>query len=136
MTKPNDFTLNSDYLSLAQTDSQELTAYFAAEHFEPGYYNTRTQDFTVPQSKGAIDMFLISVNGSDYTLGASLILSMVGTDWQGQDRYHLLEFNVVRTGPSTIQVQLHEFTSRTGGYDMPMQTVKVKVSSFKPPNIF
>ena len=127
MTKPSNFILNSDYLALAQTDTEELTAYFLQETFPAGQSYTRTQDFTVPESQGAIDMFLISLNGADYVLGASLTVSVMQP---------YLEFIVLRTSPTNIQIQLHEYTSQTGGYDMPMQTVKVKVASFKPPNLF
>lgn len=133
MTKPSNFIMNSDYLSLAQTDSNELTAYFPPEHFEAGSQNVRTRDFTVRQSQGAIDMFMISLNNADYVLGADLLAHEIG---QGDPPYYMLDFLVLRTGPSTIQVQLHEACYYTGGFDMPMQTVKVKVSSFKPPNLF
>lgn len=133
MTKPSNFTMNSDYVSLAQTDSDEFTAFFAPEHFDSGYQNTRTRDFTVKTSKGAIDMFMISLNGADYVLGADLLAHQIG---QGDPPYYYLDFLVLRTGPSTIQVQLHEACYYTGGFDMPMQTVKVKVASFKPPNLF
>lgn len=132
MTKPSDFTLNSDYLALAQTDSQELTAVFAPEHFDPGQV-VRTYNFTVNPSQGAIDMFLISLNGADYVLGASLLERQYG---QGDPPYYYLEFLVMRTSPTNIQVQMHEYNNYTGGVSLPMQTVKVKVSSFKPPNIF
>ena len=133
MTKPSKFIMNSDYVSLAQTDTDEFTAYFPPEHFNAGSQNTRTRDFTVSSSQGAIDMFMISLNGSDYTLGASVLAHSIG---QGDPPYYYLDFLVLRTGPSTIQVQLHEACYYTGGFDMPMQTVKVKVASFKPPNLF
>lgn len=134
MTKPNNFTLNSDYLALSQTDSQELTAIFPAEHFDGGTQITRTRDFTVRTSQGAIDMFMISLNGSDYVLGSSLLDHQISPSYDPP--YYYLEFMAMRTGPSTIQIQLHEACYYTGGFDMPMQTVKVKVSSFKPPNVF
>lgn len=127
MTKPNDFTLNTDYLALAQTDKTEFTVYFPAETFSPGYAHDRTQDFRVPYSKGAIDMFLMSLNGGTYVLGAEIIASTTSPS---------LIFYVSRINPQTIRVRLHEFTSQSGGYSMPMQTVKVKVCSFKPPDTF
>lgn len=127
MTKPNDFILNSDYLALAQTNKADFTAYFPAESFQPGQPYDRTQDFTVPYSQGAIDMFLISLNGSEYVLGAELVASVNSP---------ILVFFVSRINPNTIRIRLHEFNSRTGGYDMPMQTVKIKVASFAPPNVF
>ena len=127
MTKPNNFIMNSDYLSLAQTGSAEFTAYFPSETFQAGTPYTRTQDFTVQSQRGAVDMFLISLNGGDYNLGAKYEISRNSP---------FLNILIYRTNPSTIRVQLHEFTSQTGGYTMPMQTVKFKVSSFKPPNVF
>lgn len=127
MTKPSDFTMNSDYVSLAQTASTELTAYFPAEHFNAGQQITRTRDFTVSPSQGSVDMFLISLNGDDYTLGAKLVSSVMNP---------LLQFRVYRVNQNTIRVNLHEYNNTSGGFDMPMQTVKIKVSSFKPPNIF
>lgn len=127
MTKPNEFILNSDYLALAQTGTTEVTAYFSAETFSAGSTHIRTRDFTVASSQGAIDATLISLNGSDYILGSHL------TDNVMQPT---MSFFVRRTSPTNIQVQLRVYTSRTGGYSMPLQTVKVKIASFKPPNVF
>lgn len=127
MTKPNDFILNTDYLSLAQTNKAELTAYFPAETFTPGYAHDRNQDFTVPSSPGAIDTFMISHNGGDFKLGGFLALSI---------NTQVLSIIVYRLNANTIRVKLHEFTNKTGGYSMPAQTIKVKLVSFKPPNVF
>ena len=127
MTKPSDFTLNSDYLSLTQTGSVEGTVIFAAEHFDSGTMYTRTQDFKVPSQPGAVDMFLLSRNGSDYTLGSQIIVSM------NAPNFWIITY---RLNADTIRVMLRVFLSQIGGYDMPMQTIKVKVSSFKPPNVF
>ena len=127
MTKPSNFILNSDYLALAQTGTTEFTAYFSAENFSAGQTHIRTRDFTVQSSQGSIDMVLISLNGGDYILGSRLTESTMQPT---------MSFFVRRTSPTNIQVQLRLYTSRTGGYSMPLQTVKVKVSSFKPPNIF
>ena len=124
MTKPSDFILNTDYLALAQTNTAEFTAVFAAETFPSGQANDRSQDFTVPASKGTIDRVLISINGGDYTVGSRLVLSTIPA----------LSIYVYRPNATTIRVRLHEFGSSS--YSMPMQTVKVKVSSFKSPNIF
>ena len=127
MTKPKDFIFNSDYLALAQTDKNEFTAIFPAESFPGGYTYDRTQDFTVPYTPGAIDMFLLSLNGGDYTLGNAITIES-----------HIYELYIFasRIDARTIRVRLHEFNSQTSGYNMPMQTVKVKLTSFAPPNLF
>ena len=126
MTKPSDFILNSDYLALAQTGSAEGMAVFAAETFPAGTAYTRTADFTVPATPGAIDMFLVSRNGDDYTIGSSRTISMNSPN---------LWISIYRLNATTIRVMLREFTNTTGGYSMPTQTIRVKVSSFKPPNV-
>lgn len=127
MTKPSDFTLNSDYLSLTQTGSEEGMVVFAAEHFDPGTMYTRTQDFKVSSQPGAVDMFLLSRNGGEYTLGSQIIVSL------NTPNFWIITY---RLNANTIRVMLRVFLSQTGGFDMPMQTIRVKVSSFKPPNVF
>lgn len=128
MTKPNDFILNSDYLALAQTNNAtEFTAIFAAETFPAGYAYDRTQDFKAPSSPGAIDMYLTSLNGGEYNLGNYIVISSGSPT---------LSIYISRVTSNVIRVRLHEFTNQTGGYSMPMQTLKIKVTSFEPPDVF
>lgn len=127
MTKPSDFIMNSDYLSLAQTSSDELTAYFPQATIQGGQPYTTYQDFQVKATPGAIDMFLVSLNGTDYVVGPEYVIS---------DSTAFLNVVAFRNTPSTIRVQLHGYTSYSGGYVMPTQTIKLKISSFKPPNVF
>lgn len=127
MTKPNDFILNSDYLALAQTSTSDLTAYFGAETFSPGQAYDRTQDFVVPEAPASVDMCLISLNDGNYTLGSHYVIS---------SNQPILHITVYRLNATTLRVKLHEFNSQAGGYYMPTQKVKIKVASFKPPNIF
>lgn len=127
MTKPSDFIMNSDYLSLAQTSSDELTAYFPQATVQAGQPYTTYQDFQVKATTGAVDMFLVSINGSNYAIGPEYALSSTAP---------FLSIIAFRNTPSTIRVQVHAFTSQSGGYVMPTLTVKLKISSFKPPNVF
>lgn len=126
MTKPNDFILNTDYLALAQVSTSEFTAVFPAETFAGGQANDRTRDFTLRATAGAIDRIMISHNGGAYTLGNSLTISIMPT----------VIIYVYRPDASTLRIRLHEYTSSSGGYSMPTQTIQVKVSSFRPPNVF
>jgi hypothetical protein len=126
MTKPSEFKLNTDYLALAQVSDAEFTAVFPPETFQGGQVYDRTQDFTLTATKGAIDRVLISHNGSDYTVGSALTISTAP----------ILTLFVYRPNSSTLRIRLHEYTSSSSGYAMPMQTIKVKISSFKPPNVF
>ena len=132
MTKPNDFILNSDYLALAQTNKGEFTAYFPAASFTPGYAYDTHQDFIVPASEGAIDMCLASLNGAPYKVASMINLSNL----YGEQPLYFLTIRIYRVGAKTMRVSLHGFTNYTYGYDMPAQTVRVRFSSFKPPNVF
>jgi hypothetical protein len=127
MTKPSNFIANSDYLSLAQKSNTDFTVVFPAENFPPGAREIRTHDITVPSIKGAIDEVMISRNGSDYYLGNSLTVSANSPS---------LTFYIYRPSPNTLRVRLLTSNSSQSGYSMPMQTLKIRVSSFLPPNVF
>ena len=118
--------MNTDYLSLAQKNTTEFTVVFPQEHFNPGNYE-RTHDITVPTIKGAIDEAMISLNGSDYYLGNALHV---------ESNSPSLGFGVYRPAPNTIRVRLVTSNSQTGGWTMPTQTLRVRVSSYLPPNVF
>ena len=126
--KPSNFIANSDYLCLAQKNNSEFTAIFPPETFSgPTTAYDRHIDFKVPSIKGAIDEIMISYNGSEYLLGASI--------WTGTVTPAGLGIIVSRISPDTIRVNLH-IAVYVASYSMPMQTYKVRVSSFLPPNIF
>ena len=131
MTKPNDFILNSDYLGLVQTNKAEFTAYFPAETFPESEEIERSQDYTVPYSPGAIDMFLVSVNNNNFAIGPRVSLQNGSPTLNS-----IVEILASRISPSTIRVRLHEFNVVSGGYSMPAQTLRFKVVSFIPPNVF
>lgn len=127
MTKPSSFILNSDYLALAQSGRSEFTASFPAQTHQGGYAYDTDRDFQVASIPGAIDRVLISRNGGDYVLGSYLVVD----DPSGA----FVTIKVFRPNSSTVRVRLHVYSSQTT-YTVPAQTVKVKISSFQPPNIF
>jgi hypothetical protein len=127
MTKPSNFIVNSDYLSLAQKSNTDFTVVFPAETFQPGAREIRTHDITVPSINGAIDEIMISRNDGDYMIGNYLVV---------EGNSPSLSFYIFRPSPNTLRVRLFTSNSSPNGYSMPMQTIKVRVSSFLPPNIF
>ena len=127
MTKPSNFIMNSDYLSLTQKDNSEFTVIFAPESFPAGQGTTRTQDITVSSLKGAIDEVMISLNGGDYRVGSGITLD---------SNSPFLTFYVYRVNPTTLRVRLWVYPPGSGSYSMPLQTLKIHVSSFFPPNVF
>lgn len=129
MTKPNQFIVNTDYLSIAQSDNVEYTASFPSETFSAGTYN-RDQDFSISTTKGALDRILISRNGDDYTVGS---YRLVDVSSSGLATY--FSINVYRPSSNTIRVRLHIHSSRES-FTVPAQTIKIKVACFQPPNVF
>lgn len=127
MTKPSNFIANSDYLSLAQKSTTEFTVVFPQEHFNPGSSYDRNQDINIPSIKGAIDEIMISVNGSEYYLGNYININSNSPS---------LDFYVYRPSPDVLRVRLHTHNVDSGGYDMPTQTLKIRASSYLPPNVF
>ena len=124
--KPNEFILNTDYLSLAQTNQKTISAFFAPEPFSGGQAHNRYQDYNIPRPQGAIDRILISHNGGNFRVGDRLVIS---------SSPNIVYVKVYRTNPSTIRVHLHVYTSQSS-YNMPTQNIQVKVDSFKPPNVY
>ena len=127
MTKPSDFILNSDYLALAQSGRNEFTANFPAQTHPGGYAYDTDRDFQIASIPGAIDRVLMSRNGSDYMLGSFLVVD----DPSGAD----VSIKVYRPNSSTVRVRMHVFSNQTS-YTVSAQTVKVKIASFQPPNVF
>ena len=126
MTMPKDFIMNTDYLSLAQVGNTEFTAYFGGETFTGGQTYDRYQNFTVEEMGGAIDRILISMDGTNYSVGEKLYVSTSPA---------ILYFTVSRTSPTNVQVRLHLYTSQPS-YQMPTQTLFIKIASFRPPNVY
>ena len=125
MTKPKDFALNTDYLALAQVGTAEFVAVFPSETFAGGSSYSRTQDFPIGANPGATDQIMVSCNEDEYTVGNSRII---------QSTPRTLEVYAYRPNTSTIRINLHVYTGND--YTMPMQTIKIKVASFRPPNVF
>ena len=129
MTKPSDFIANSDFLSLAQKNNTEYTITFPQETFPgPTKSYDRHLEFNVPAIKGAIDEIAISYNGSEYLLGASI--------WTGTVNPAGIGIIVSRISPDTITVNLHVTVFNVSSYSMPTQTLKIRMSSYLPPNVF
>ena len=128
MTKPNKFIMNSDYLPLAQTSKTDFTAYFLTAQVTGGQPYDKYVDFTVPSSPGAVDIMEMKYNDNGFCLGNQIIVETTGT----------MDFIiwVTRVNSTTMRVNLHVYTSSPSGYTLPNTTVQVKLSSFKPPNVF
>ena len=129
MTKANDFKMNTDYLALAEVSRGEFTATFASEILAPGAISDRRQDFNSPTEQGAIDRYLFSINGSDF-----YITNYVTDKSENPDAS--IKIYAYRSNPSTITIRCKiKNWSSSQSYTAPTQIARIRVSSFKPPNV-
>ena len=126
--KQNKFILNSDYLSIAQTNTSENTVYVGGGTLLPHQHTEQFFDFTVPAQKGAIDRTYINYDNNGWMIGSimriSLSIELTGI------------VHVFRTNSNTLRVQflLENYSGNTNSY--PSMTFTIRVASFRPPNVF
>lgn len=134
MTKPSDFILNSDFLSIAQISSNTLTANFSGGTLSGGDYIERTVDFSVAAQNGAIDNIMLSKDGGNYQVGNWQRLEIAPNDSEFKRIVGFI--SVYRINASTLRAQMVLENVSPNALDYPAMTYKIKVSSFKPPNVF
>lgn len=131
MTKPSDFILNSDYLSIAQTGRSSHTATFGGGTLQPagyvGDYVVQHVDFTITSELGAIDRIMISDNGSDYYVGSQMSVAPSA---------NVVGFlNVYRVSKNVIRAELVLTNNANTTSTYPTIIFRIKITSFKPPNV-
>lgn len=126
--KPNDFIMNSDYLSIAQVSSNSYTVSIAAGSLTGNAYTEQDFDFAIRTQKGASDRIMINKDGGRYYLGSYRQIEPA-TDVYGFIQAYRTEANKLH-----VKVVLENYSDTTSAY--PAMTFKLKVSSFRPPNVF
>lgn len=128
MTKPNQFIINTDYLSIAQTGSSNHSVTLSAGTISPGSFIERFFDFSIQAQTGAIDRVLISKDGGRYYIGMYRSIN------PSADVYGFI--SVYRNSSTNIRVQivLENYSTSTATY--PSMTFDIKITSFAPPNVF
>ena len=126
--KPSEFILNSDYLSIAQVDSKNYNVYVGGGSIAGFGYTEQNFDFATPAQTGAIDRILISKDNGDYMLGSymSLVVNMDVTGF----------IQITRTSKTNLRAKFVLSNYNSGVSTYPAMSFKIKVSSFKPPNVF
>lgn len=134
MTKPNDFIMNSDYLSIAQIGSNTFDIIVPSGTLVVNGYTEQNFDFAVTPINGAIDRVYINKDGAGYLLGSYMNLTPVYSD--NGNTYITGALRVFRTAPDNIRAQLvlQNYGQSTTSY--PAMNFTIKVSSFRPPNVF
>lgn len=117
MARPNNFIMNTDYLSIAQYGKYQHT-YVISGGSTPS--TTVYQDFTVPASNGSIDQIMISLNDGPFKLGLRYAPSEGG---------HL---DIYRVSANTLRAEMTFADTPTH----PLYKFTIKALCFKPPNVF
>lgn len=127
--KPNEFIMNTDYLSIAQIGKNEITMVINSGTLSPGEQRRQQADYTIYAEDGAIDQIMLSSDGNSFVVGSTDTLSTNGTD--------IGTIYVFRTSRSNIRVVASiNNTFSPDPLTYPTITYKIKISSFRPPNIF
>ena len=126
--KPSDFILNSDYLSIAQVSSNTFTLAIGAGSLTGNNYTERNIDFKIRAQKGACDRILISKDGGRYYIGSYRQLN------PNTDIYGFIQLARTSADNLRAKVVLENYSTSTESY--PTMTFSIKVSSFRPPNVF
>ena len=127
--KPHKFILNSDYLSIAQTNRNTYNVYIGSGTLQPGGYTEQNFDFAIQSNAGAIDRILIAKDSDPLLVGSYMNLAPTSTI------FGFLQ--VFRTSPTNIRAQLVlENQMGTGAESYPGMVFTIRVASFKPPNVF
>lgn len=130
--KPSDFILNSDYLSIAQTQRKTYDVYFGGGSLLVNGDTYQTVDFNTPPQQGAIDRILIQKDGGNWFFGSYMTLT---PSWDGTNQ--VVGFiGVSRPNKNTLRVEFYLQNYGSGTSTYPSMTFKIKVSTFRPPNVF
>lgn len=132
--KPSDFKLNSDYLSIAQVDSNTYNVTVGAGSLAVNSYTEQNFDFNTRGQQGAVDRILIKKDSGNYMLGS--YMTLIPT-WSSDFSNNVSGFiQIYRTSKTNIRAKLvlQNFGQGTSTY--PNMTFSIKVCSFKAPNVF
>lgn len=130
---PSKFTLNSDYLSIAQISSNTYDVTVGGGTLVFGGYTEQNFDFAIKANAGASDRIIISKDSGDYMLGSTMLLTP--TYDAGENKIVTGFLQLYRTTASNIRAKLVLENQGSGSASYPAMYFRIKVSSFKPPNV-
>lgn len=136
MTKPSDFILNTDYLSIAQVGRNTYTFTMPGGSLAPWAFVERDFDFTTDTQNGMIDNILIKKDSDPYLNCTYERLQPTTTS----DGIIVGEISVYRPSSTQIRARIilenQSLTYPEVTLSYPSMTFTIKVASFLPPNIF
>lgn len=132
--RPSDFILNSDYLSIAQVSSNKYDITVGAGSLTVNNSSTQNFDFNTSAQTGIIDRVSISKDGGSFRIGSNMTFYPT---WQSDLSNNVRgDLFVYRIDKTHIRVQIILQNYGTGTSTYPSMTFSIKVSSFRPPNVF
>jgi hypothetical protein len=146
--KASNFTLNSDFLSIAQVNSKEFTVYVGGGTLMPEEQSVQEFSFRSPTQNGCIDRIMIKKDASNYMVGYYLscypdVIEAYWVDSDGNKHYIdgtgllLAQLIIYRSDKNTLNAKLVIWTNATyATITYSSMTFNIKISSFKVPNVF
>lgn len=125
MTKPSNFIMNTDYLSIAQTYKNSYTYVVPPGTIPASGQVIQHTDFAIEPQNGAVDQIMISLDSGNLRVGQAYAVDLpsgVGA-----------VLHVDRTAANNLRAQVT--INGTASTSYPVMTFTIKVVSFKPPNI-
>lgn len=134
--KPSNFILNSDYLSIAQTGSNNYTFTIPAGSITANNYLERNFDFSTTAQAATIDNVIIKKDSDNYIHGDYMWIQPTST----VDGVIAGFVRVFRPNGTTLRAQIvlenYSYTYPGVTLNYPSMTFTIRVSSFKVPNAF
>ena len=127
MTKPSQFLINTDYLTIAQTGSSTYTVNISADTLVAGSNTVQNFDFTTTTQSGTLDRVFVKKGNDEYIYGAKLALNPA-TDVTGY-------LQVFRTSATNLRAQFVLENTSASSVTYPAMDFTLKVVSFKLPNM-
>lgn len=133
MTRPNDFTLNTDYLSLAQSGRTTHSITTASALLNPG--DETHQDFDLPISAlpGSTHRTMIKFDDNNEYWPCNYI------NWENSGDGYIMysDCSLSQINSSTIRLtySVRLDPSSATSIQLPPITLTIRITSFRPPNV-
>lgn len=126
--RPNNFVLNSDYLSLGMIGQTNTNFDLPSRSVGQG---SATFDYTfdAPSQSGAIDRVVMQANGGSMFAGFNATISENTSPLQD------IELYLTRVGSSTFRLRARYLNNASSSHTFSSYQLNIRVSTFRPSNI-
>lgn len=146
--KASNFTLNSDFLSIAQTGGKEFSVFVGGGVLQESQQSVQEFSFAMPVQNGSIDRIMLKKDSSNWMVGYYLscypdVTEAWWIDSGGTKHYVdgsgliVAQLIIYRSDKNTLKAKVviwNNSPSLTITYAS--MIFRIKISSFKVPNVF